>query len=94
MVKVKVVFYATFRDKFKVSELDLEIDGTLKGLVNALVNSLGEEIKEELYDENKKYIKKDVIMLVNGRSIEYLGGSNVKFNDGDKIAIFPPVAGG
>ncbi|MGB9729848.1 MAG: MoaD family protein [Thermoprotei archaeon] len=94
MVKVKVVFYATFREKFKVNEIDLDIDGTFKSLMDSLTNNLGEEVKKELYDDNTNYIKKDVIMLVNGRSVEYLGGPSVKFNDGDKIAIFPPVAGG
>ncbi|MEM3832659.1 MAG: MoaD family protein [Thermoprotei archaeon] len=94
MVRVKVVFYATFREKFKVNEIDLDIDGTLKSLIDSLVNNLGEEVRKELYDDNAKYIKGDVIMLVNGRSIEYLGGPNARFNDGDKVAIFPPVAGG
>ncbi len=94
MVKVKVIFYATFREKFKVNEINLDIDGTFKSLMDSLISNLGEEVKKELYDDSTNYIKRDVIMLVNGRSIEYLGGPNVKFNDGDKIAIFPPVAGG
>ncbi|HID27596.1 MAG TPA: molybdopterin synthase sulfur carrier subunit, partial [Methanosarcinales archaeon] len=38
----------------------------------------------------RDYVK----IMVNGRSIAFLNGINTLLQDGDVVAIFPPVAGG
>jgi sulfur-carrier protein len=35
-----------------------------------------------------------VNILKNGRNIQFLSGLNTPLDDGDTIALFPPVAGG
>ena len=94
MVKVRVTFFATLRDEFGVKEIEVDCDGTLEGLFNALADKISPKVKEELFDNEKGYIKDDVIFLVNGVNLKFAGGKNVRFKDGDAIAIFPPVGGG
>ncbi|MGQ4832458.1 MAG: MoaD/ThiS family protein [Candidatus Asgardarchaeia archaeon] len=94
MVKVKVLFFATLRDEFGVREVEVECDGTLEGLVNALAEKLSPKIREEILDDKTSYVRDDIIFLVNGINIKFAGGKNVRFKDGDTIAIFPPVGGG
>ena len=38
--------------------------------------------------------KRDIVILINGRSAEFLGGVKAKLKDMDKIVIMPVAAGG
>jgi molybdopterin synthase sulfur carrier subunit len=39
-------------------------------------------------------LKRDYIYLLNGRSVEFLGKEEAPLQDGDFLALFPPVGGG
>jgi len=38
--------------------------------------------------------KRDIVILINGRSAEFLGGVKAKLKDMDRIVIMPVAAGG
>ncbi|MCS7145004.1 MAG: MoaD family protein [Archaeoglobaceae archaeon] len=89
-MKVRIEFYATLREKFGKS-IEVECDGTLRGAFISASKILGEDFLKEVLDEKGNY-RDDRIITVNGRNlkdeiIEIL-------RDGDRIAVFPPVAGG
>jgi molybdopterin converting factor small subunit len=92
-VSVKVMLFATLMKKYKTEELIVECDGTLKGLIENTVKILGEEFFNDIYDKGYDNIRKDIIFLINGRSIKDLK-EEVKLKDNDVISIFPPLAGG
>ena len=91
MAKVKIKMYATIREKFKEGEVVLDADTVIEA-VRKLVE-LHPELKDEVLDENLN-LKNDYIYLLNGRNIEFLNKGETPLKDGDKISIFPPVAGG
>jgi len=94
MVKVKVLFFATLRDQYGVREIEINFDGTLRGFFSELARRISPKIKEELFDENKGNVRENVIFLVNGINLKFVGGNQVRFKDGDTVAIFPPIGGG
>ncbi len=92
MVKVKVKFYATFRDKYKVKDVEVEFDGGLDGFISAL-DAKVKGVKRDLFNGEKQTISENVIFLVNGVNVKTLK-EPLKFKDGDVVSIFPPIAGG
>lgn len=93
MVSVKVLLFAIFREKYGIKETELEFDGTLNGFLKALGEKISPKLVEDIYDPESKYIKNNLIVMINGRNVKDIKGE-LKFNNGDTVAIFPPVAGG
>ncbi len=83
--------YATIREKFKEEKVDIE-SSTILEAVRKLVDEYP-ILKEEVLDEDLN-LKNDYIYLLNGRNVEFLQKGDTPLKDGDKISIFPPVAGG
>ncbi|ACS90669.1 hypothetical protein TSIB_1618 [Thermococcus sibiricus MM 739] len=63
----------------------LEENSTLGDLLKKL--ELERKIKIE-------WDKRNIVILINGRSAEFLGGVKAKLKDMDKIVIMPVAAGG
>ncbi|MEM2489177.1 MAG: MoaD/ThiS family protein [Thermoplasmata archaeon] len=93
MVSVKVLLFASLRDKYGIKEIVLNFDSTLNGFLNALKEKIGPGIIEDIFDPIKNQIKDNMIVTINGRNIKDIKGE-IKFNENDVIAIFPPLAGG
>lgn len=87
---MKIEFFATLREKFGKS-IEVECDGTLRSALISAGKILGESFLVEMFDENGRY-REDRMITVNGRNIKDEKIENLK--EGDRIAIFPPVAGG
>ncbi|TET16578.1 MAG: hypothetical protein E3J75_04700 [Dehalococcoidia bacterium] len=107
-MKVKVKFFATFRELFggEAKEVELGSGSNIQDLLNLLCDS--RQRRQEIFDRSGKlrpYIKilkngRDIKFLegvrieLEGEPIQFLGGIHAKLADGDMVAIFPPVGGG
>ncbi|MEM3572019.1 MAG: ubiquitin-like small modifier protein 1 [Candidatus Bathyarchaeia archaeon] len=95
-MKVTIKFFASLREiagkKEEVLNLD---DGSLvEDLIKILIDKYGPEFKYYVYDEKKSSLKQDIQFLLNGRNVLTLNGLKTKLQDGDQVAILPPVGGG
>ena len=81
-VQVKLLFFASLKDIVGARELDLDVP------VGATVNDLLESL-ESRYPSLRRY-RSIVLTSVNE---EYVDKAAV-VEDGDEVALFPPVTGG
>jgi molybdopterin converting factor subunit 1 len=82
MNKIKILFFATIRDKVgkKSLELDIPYEMTVQGLKEKLANeypNLKDSMKAVLVSVNQEYSFDDAVIPSNA-----------------EIALFPPVSGG
>jgi molybdopterin synthase sulfur carrier subunit len=92
-MKIKVRSFAQFRDILGAEQiLTVPHDLTIRALLDQLANR-GQNVKTALFDEGGA-IHEYVILMLNGRRIDPVDAQTIPLNDGDEVAIFPPVAGG
>lgn len=78
------------------SSLEVELDGgTIVDLLNDLGERFGEEFVRRVFEAEGRELSNQVLILVNGRHVSNLPqGLTTPLNEGDEVAIFPPIAGG
>lgn len=90
---VRVKLFATLQDLAKTSELYLEASNVMS-VLEQLVSKF-ENLRDEIFDDfDKKKVKMRVKVMVNGYNIEHLKGFETPLLDGDRVAVFPVLAGG
>ena len=92
-VKVKYFAYirAVVRDN-KEEVIDLERDARLIDLLIKLSEKYGDNFRKAVFDhEDVSKLSEDVIILINGRSVDDL---ETVLKDGDTISIMPFLSGG
>lgn len=84
---VRVKFVGGLRRKVKMEDLWMPLRGetTLKEILAKLEKERG--IKVKLEDSS-------IVILVNGRRIEFIGGLNANLKHMDEVVIMPAIAGG
>ena len=94
-MKVKVKFFTSLREITQKREEKIELPeaATVEGLLNLLSERHGRKFTEYVFGEAKR-ARSDLQFLVNGRSITMLQGFKTKLENGDEVAILPPVGGG
>ncbi len=86
-IKIKVFF--TLREKLGWKEKTIDVpDGTTVGDLIEMFPMIKEEIE--------RYRAKgfDMIIMVNGRHIQFLNGLSTMLRENDSVEFFPPAAGG
>ncbi|MDO8969860.1 MAG: ubiquitin-like small modifier protein 1 [Saprospiraceae bacterium] len=92
---MKVNLYANFRQLAGAKSIDIDLPegSTLAQLLDSLL-TLHPRLGPALLD-NSRTLLPHVHVFVNGRDMHYLPeGRSTQLTPGDKIDIFPPVAGG
>jgi len=90
---VKVRFFAQFREFFGT---DIVIDAVPGTSFIDLIKKIAENNPKKydaIFDTNGEF-HNFVILMKNGVRIDYAEAGKIIINDGDEIAVFPPVAGG
>lgn len=90
---VIVLFFATVREATGVKSMELDADN-IRGVLETLKKRFGKPFLENVIDADTGELKKFFSFMVNGRRIELLEGYDTTLEDGDRVALFPPIGGG
>ncbi|MFX1296775.1 MAG: MoaD family protein, partial [Promethearchaeota archaeon] len=84
---------ALFYSQVGKHELTYEA-GTVGEVLEKFLNEYGDSLEKTLVNPESKDLQQYILILVNGRNIRFLKGRKTKLNEGDVVAISPPIAGG
>lgn len=92
-ISVQVDFHAFIQQVFGEKSVRVALSSplTVSHLLKVLCTS--PERHHTIFGEGGN-LRNDVKILRNGRNIVFLSGLDTELNNGDTIAIFPPVFGG
>ena len=93
-VELELRFFATFREAVgrKTLERSFAADATVGDVLTALEEEYP-ELAGELLDEDGE-LRPQLSVLKNGREVVHIDGLETELADGDRVSVFPPVAGG
>lgn len=92
-MKVRVKMFANLQEISGTGEVLLEA-GTVLSALEQLVDMFAGLIDEIFEDFDKRELKARIKIMVNGRNIDYLDGLRTALGEGDRVAVFPILAGG
>ncbi|MHA2424030.1 MAG: MoaD family protein [Candidatus Thorarchaeota archaeon] len=93
MAKVTVKFFATVREVTKIPRIEMEAKD-IRELLDALKVKYGKKFIDTVIDSETGDLKRFFSCMINGKRIELLDGYESILEDGDAVALFPPVGGG
>ena len=93
MAKVELNLLNIFELKLKKKLIEYE-GSTIGDIISKFLEQHKDELEPELLNRNGKKLHKQMIILLNGRNIDFLNGYKTKVKEGDKLYISVPLAGG
>ena len=92
-MQVELRFFANFREAVGQKTVQQEFEDGTVGDVLRVIESEWPELEGLILDGSGE-IKPQLSVLKNGREVLHLDGTATPMEDGDKLSVFPPVAGG
>jgi molybdopterin synthase sulfur carrier subunit len=92
-MQLELRFFANFREAVGSKTIEREYDeGTTIGEVLGSLQDEYDGLRGELLVDGN--VPPQVNVLRNGRDVQYQAGIETVVEDGDRVSVFPPVAGG
>jgi sulfur-carrier protein len=89
-MKLILRFFANFREA--VGQKTLEREYPDDATVGEVLESLTEEYGLDLFEDGE--MRPQLSIMRNGKDVVHIDGRETSLSDGDRLSIFPPVAGG
>jgi len=93
MVKIELNLLNMFQYILNKKAIEYEGD-TVGDIITHFVNDYRDQLDPRLLDKNKKKLNKEILIILNGRNIEFLEKYKTKIKDQDKLYISIPLGGG
>ena len=95
LMKVQVKFLASLYDVTKVlkTEIELPDNATVMDLIKTIDKAVSPNFSSIILDDDGK-LKDQYVVLINGRSIDFLSGLGTRLSNGDEVTFLPPAGGG
>ncbi len=97
-MQVSVRFFTILREITTKKEEELQFPEGEKVTITTVLKSLtkcyGKRFQEYIFDEGTGNVKGFLQFFVNGKSASALDGLQTQLQNGDVLAIVPPVGGG
>lgn len=93
MPKVTVKFFATVREVTGVRSIEIDAD-TIRDVLDELKKRYGKQFHDTVIDPETGELRRFYSFMVNGKRVELLNGYDTRLNEGDSVALFPPIGGG
>jgi molybdopterin synthase sulfur carrier subunit len=97
-LQVSVRFFTSLREVTNKKEETLKFpEGekvTVEVVLKTLAQRYGKPFVEYVYDRNTGEVRSFLQFLINGKSATTMNGLETELEDGDVLAILPPVGGG
>ena len=92
-MELELRFFATFRATVGQKTIEREFpDGATVGEILTALEGEFEGLSGELVEDGE--IRDQLSVLKNGREVLHMEGVDTVMEDGDRLSVFPPVAGG
>ncbi|MFW9840670.1 MAG: MoaD/ThiS family protein [Candidatus Thorarchaeota archaeon] len=76
----------------KIFEIDVPEGSSVRQVIDIVIDRNNGDLKKLIMDKDK--ISGNLIIILNKRDVETLGGVDIGVSEGDEIAILPHVQGG
>ena len=97
-MQVSVRFFTSLRETIGKKEETLTLPDsqtvTIETILETLKQRHGKPFTEYVYDPKTSQIRSFLQLLINGKSATTLNGLKTQMQNGDVLAILPPVGGG
>lgn len=96
MPVIRVRPLAALREAIGADEIKFEVEEGASPIdvVRKLVENYGDDVESLLIDDKHNKVRPQILIFLNGKSVQHSKLSTIKLSDGDELSIIPPVAGG
>lgn len=84
-----VRFYSYVREYTGCKEVNFPFEPDLYHLLHAMAMEYGKDFRELVMSPDGEEISREVIIMINGKRIDALGGINTPLSSKDAVAIYP-----
>ena len=95
-MRVKVQYLGPIRALLskKEEEVEVSLKTTIYELLKKLSNTYGTAFEREIFEDDRKNVRDELIVTVNGKAIGQLEGIRTNLKFGDVVTLLPLFAGG